>query len=202
MNNKILEATAASSQRTKHNDLNEYPKCFDIPQEHQKNCPSRSPSSCPMSNSLHIKIPPLLINEEDASAPHVGTCCEFDAIYKEMERKKAICDERNGSIFMPDVKTVSLKRILIVDDSMLCQKIIIKVLDGANYSFETAGNGKEACDKLGTIFSTFLSCLRSLYCIHCIDSPRKERSITSDAALPSTSPISTLILPIHHNRHQ
>jgi hypothetical protein len=100
---------------------------------------------------LHITIPPLPIDKGEEEPPQNGACCEFDPIYLEMERKKLICESRNGSLFVPDGK-ISLKRILIVDDSMLCQKIIIKVLDGANYSFETAGNGKEACDKIGTTF--------------------------------------------------
>lgn len=153
--NKCFIANAGSrvSQKSKRNDSNEHPKCFDIVEDNEKNTLCKNSTICPLSNTLQITIPPLLLDRAEPELPHNDTCGEFDAIFLEMERKKIICESRNGSLFIPDGKMVSLKRILIVDDSMLCQKIIIKVLDGANYSFETAGNGKEACDKIGTMTS-------------------------------------------------
>ena len=153
--NKCLIANTGSrvSQKSKRNDSNEHPKCFDIVEDNEKNTLCKNSTICPLSNTLQITIPPLLLDRAEPELPHNDTCGVFDAIFLEMERKKIICESRNGSLFIPDGKMVSLKRILIVDDSMLCQKIIIKVLDGANYSFETAGNGKEACDKIGTMTS-------------------------------------------------
>lgn len=77
-----------------------------------------------------------------------STCCELDDQFKEMQMKREECTKRNERVFVSEANAEVLKKILIVDDSVLCQKIIIKVLDGANYSFETAGNGREACEKI------------------------------------------------------
>lgn len=77
-----------------------------------------------------------------------STCCELDDQFKEMQLKREECTKRNERVFVSEANAEVLKKILIVDDSVLCQKIIIKVLDGANYSFETAGNGREACEKI------------------------------------------------------
>ena len=102
-------------------------------------------------NEKSINLVPLLrMSDEDALKEKLyPSCAILDPNFLEMERKKDICDKKNENVYVPFGNMVSLKRILIVDDSMLCQKIIIKVLDGANYSFETAGNGKEACEKIG-----------------------------------------------------
>jgi CheY-like chemotaxis protein len=159
-NNQSIKSLIANSgsrvsHKSKRNDSIEHTKCFDILDDNEKNSFCKNDTVFPISNTLHITIPPLLIDRTEPELPQNGTCCEFDPIYLEMERKKLICDSRNGSLFIPDGK-ITLKRILIVDDSMLCQKIIIKVLDGANYSFETAGNGKEACDKIGTTVNKLL----------------------------------------------
>ena len=96
-----------------------------------------------------VAVPSLRISETEYFNNTRSTCAMFDANFKEMERKKEICDKKNEHIIRTEWNTQPVKRVLIVDDSMLCQKIIIKVLDGANYLFETAGNGKEACDKIG-----------------------------------------------------
>ena len=96
-------------------------------------------------------IPALRISESEYLRSSTSACATFDANFIEMEKKKIICDKKNENIIMTHSNTQIVKRVLIVDDSMLCQKIIIKVLDGANYSFETAGNGKEACDKIGKL---------------------------------------------------
>ena len=105
-----------------------------------------------VSNSLKLEIPFLSLMTDPSPTPVRHTsCCEFDDVFKEMISKKEICDRHNEGTYVPDGNMSTLKKILIVDDSVLCRKIIIKVLDGANYSFETAGNGKEACEKMGTL---------------------------------------------------
>ena len=107
-----------------------------------------------VGNSLKLEIPFLSRMTDPSPTPVRHTsCCEFNEVFKEMTSKKEICDRHNEGVYVPDGNMTTLKRILIVDDSMLCRKIIIKVLDGANYSFETACNGKEACDKIGVSFS-------------------------------------------------
>lgn len=104
-----------------------------------------------VSNSLKLEIPFLSLMTDPSPTPvRHASCCEFDDVFKEMISKKEICDRHNEGAYVPDGNMSTLKKILIVDDSVLCRKIIIKVLDGANYSFETAGNGKEACEKMGT----------------------------------------------------
>ena len=98
-------------------------------------------------------IPALRISESEFLQNTTSACAMFDKNFIEMEKKKIICDKKNENIIITHSNVQTMKRVLIVDDSMLCRKIIIKVLDGANYSFETAGNGKEACDKIGKLDS-------------------------------------------------
>jgi CheY-like chemotaxis protein len=40
------------------------------------------------------------------------------------------------------------KRVLIVDDSPMCQRVLAKILTNKGCDIDTAANGKEACDKL------------------------------------------------------
>ena len=90
----------------------------------------------------------LHIEAQQGGFQRTSTCCELDDQFKEMQMKREECTKRNERVFVSEANAEVLKKILIVDDSVLCQKIIIKVLDGANYSFETAGNGREACEKI------------------------------------------------------
>jgi CheY-like chemotaxis protein len=39
-------------------------------------------------------------------------------------------------------------RVLVVDDSSMCQKVIVKSLKGNEFITDTASNGREACEKL------------------------------------------------------
>ena len=39
-------------------------------------------------------------------------------------------------------------RVLVVDDSSMCRKVIVKSLTGQEFETDVASNGKEACDKL------------------------------------------------------
>mmetsp|Transcript_21961 Transcript_21961/g.21244 ORF Transcript_21961/g.21244 Transcript_21961/m.21244 type:complete len:517 (+) Transcript_21961:106-1656(+) len=77
-------------------------------------------------------------------------CQSFEGYENENEKNsgnfKILKNDKNENEKIDDEEK---KRILIVDDSMLCQKIITKVLDSYCYMFETAGNGKEACEKVG-----------------------------------------------------
>lgn len=49
---------------------------------------------------------------------------------------------------VPPIKSY---RILIVDDSSICQKMLVKILEKHDYVTDIANNGQEACDKLSTI---------------------------------------------------
>eukprot|EP01035_Chromulina_nebulosa_P028220 gene28220-37225_t len=41
-------------------------------------------------------------------------------------------------------------RVLVVDDSVICQKVLVKALNVVGIDTDTASNGKEACEKLST----------------------------------------------------
>lgn len=115
---------------------------------HAYSSSSSSGSNCigmGMSSSPEDNLDP---EGQQIGFERTSLCCEFDDHFKEMQSKREECDKRNEHIFVSEANTAVVKKILIVDDSVLCQKIIIKVLDGANYSFETAGNGRDACEKL------------------------------------------------------
>lgn len=47
-----------------------------------------------------------------------------------------------------DWENVKMIRVLVVDDSSLCQKVIVKSLKGLEFITDVASNGLEACDKL------------------------------------------------------
>lgn len=40
------------------------------------------------------------------------------------------------------------RRVLVVDDSPICRRVLAKVLDSAGYDIDMASNGQEACEKL------------------------------------------------------
>lgn len=113
---------------------------------HAYSSSSSSGSNCiGMGSSPEDNLDP---EAQQSGFERTSLCCEFDDHFKEMQIKREECDKRNEHIFVSEANTAVVKKILIVDDSVLCRKIIIKVLDGANYSFETAGNGRDACEKL------------------------------------------------------
>jgi CheY-like chemotaxis protein len=39
-------------------------------------------------------------------------------------------------------------RVLVVDDSPICQKMVVKALEKYDFATDVASNGREACDKL------------------------------------------------------
>ena len=53
-------------------------------------------------------------------------------------------------------------RILVVDDSSMCQKVLVKSLKGLEFDTDVASNGKEACDKLQDIPCKFDAVLMDL----------------------------------------
>ena len=73
-------------------------------------------------------------------------------------------DKNIPLIMNPDVKTINRKqmRILVVDDSSMCQKVLVKSLKGLEFDTDVASNGKEACDKLQDIPCKFDAVLMDL----------------------------------------
>ena len=76
----------------------------------------------------------------------------------------ATSDKNIPIVINPDIKIINRKqmRILVVDDSSLCQKVLVKSLKGLEFDTDVASNGQEACDKLQDIPCKFDAVLMDL----------------------------------------
>jgi hypothetical protein len=65
-------------------------------------------------------------------------------------------------VIQDDDSNVRQIRVLVVDDSSMCQKVIVKSLKGIEFITDTASNGREACDKLEEVPCKFDAVLMDL----------------------------------------
>jgi CheY-like chemotaxis protein len=87
-----------------------------------------------------VSLPPCLTALPISEIP---TCTDVMAVLG--EPVAAIGDVVSSS---NTCEVAKLVRVLIVDDSSMCQKVIVKSLKGLEFLTEVASNGWEACEKL------------------------------------------------------
>jgi CheY-like chemotaxis protein len=81
---------------------------------------------------------------------------------------------------------IKAMRVLVVDDSSMCQKVIVKSLKGLEFYTDVASNGKEACDKLQEVPCKFDAVLMDLRMpvMDGLEAIRYSRNVLNLSSLP------------------
>ena len=113
---------------------------------------------------------PMSVGDDSTVIPSISTSTSLPdsiSITEKIPNLNPIAvttDKNIPRIINPDINLINRKqmRILVVDDSSMCQKVLVKSLKGLEFDTDVASNGKEACDKLQDIPCKFDAVLMDL----------------------------------------